>query len=422
MTVNEAPFPARGTYADGFEPVARVFSESLARGEEIGAGFTVYQRGACVVDLHGGLADVESNRPWADDTRIVVFSVSKGLVAMAFHLLAERGLLHWDAPVASYWPGFAQAKKAHITVRTLLNHRAGLPALDRPLELADCTDPARWHVVREAMEAQRPLWEPGEGQGYHAVTYGMYAKELFARITGESLNSYLRRELLEPLDSDVYLSTPASEDGRMASLYPPRNRDRVRAMLGAMVTAPQSNEARVAREFLSVKSVARAAFGTPRIGKRGLAVYNEIPVRRAEMPWGSGTASARGIARAYLPFANGGSWNGRTYVSERVLAPVYARQGWSERDRVLQKPLGWSEGFLKEEAGVFGPTPEAFGHPGLGGALGWCDPVYGLTIGYAMNKLGWHVRSPRALALCRALYACAPIRDDKTRFGRSVVR
>ena len=415
MTHHDAPYPARGRYADGFEPLARVFAEHFANHEEIGAGFTVYQNNRCVVDLYGGVADVFSGRPWESDTRIVIFSVTKGLVAMAFHLLAERGQLKWDAPVASYWPDFARAGKGHITVRTLMNHRAGLVTLDRPLTLDDCTQPDRWHIVRDAMEAQRPRWEPGEGQGYHAVTFGMYARELFMRLTGESLNTYLRRELFVPLGSDAYLSTPASEDARMATLYPPRNRDRVGAMLRSMVMAPHSTEARVARKVLAVHSLPRAAFSNPSVGRRGLAVYNEIPVRRAELPWGSGTASAHGIARAYLPFANGGAFGGRSYVSERVLAPVYARQGWSERDRVLQKPLGWSEGFLKEERGVFGPTYEAFGHAGLGGALGWCDPVLGLTVGYAMNKLDWRVRSPRALALCRALYDCAPVREGKAR-------
>lgn len=416
MTCHEAPFPARGRYADGFEPVARVFAEHLFRGEEVGAGFTVFQRGECVVDLHGGFADVETGRPWESDTRIVVFSVTKGFVAMALHLLAERGDLQWDTPVASYWPGFARAGKQRITVRALMNHRAGLAALDRPLDVDDCTQRGRWHFVREALEAQEPLWEPGEGQGYHAITFGMYARELFTRITGESMNAYLRRELFEPIASDVYLSTPAEEDARMATLYAPRVRDRVGAMVHAALTAPTSTEARVARRLLAPSSLPRAAFGNPRVGRGGLAVYNELPVRRAELPWGSGTASARGIARAYLPFSMAGSFEGRRYVSERVLAPVYARQGWSERDRVLQKPLGWSEGFLKEDKDVFGPTSEAFGHAGLGGALGWCDPVYGLAIGYAMNKLDWRVRSPRALALCRALYTCAPIRDG-SRWG-----
>ena len=409
--MHDAPHPARGTYADGFEPVARLFADQLARGDEIGAGFAVYRRGECVVDLYGGLADVETRRPWEGDTRIVVFSVTKGFAAMAMHLLAERGKLAWDAPVAEYWPGFGRGKKRHVTVRTLLNHRAGLAALDRPVTMADCVEEDRWHVVRDALEVQEPRWEPGEGQGYHAITWGMYARELFARIADESMGTFLRRELFEPLGSDVHLGTPASEDGLIATLYPPRNRDRIGWMIRAIVTAPGSTEARVGRAVLEPSSLPRAAFGNPRLGRRGLLVYNEPPARRAELPWGGATASARGIARAYLPFATSGEHDGRRYVRERVLAPVYARQGWSERDRVLQKALGWSQGFLKEDRGVFGPTPEAFGHAGLGGALGWCDPVHNLAIGYAMNKLDWRVRSPRAMALCDALYGCAPLVD-----------
>ncbi len=405
--MNEAPHPARGCYATGFEPVARVFAEQLAAGEEIGAGFTVFHRGQCVVDLHGGFADVDERRPWDADTRIVVFSVTKGFAAMAMHLLAERGAFHWDAPVATYWPGFARGKKERITVRTLLNHRGGLAALDRPLTLEDCTREDRWHRVREACEAQVPLWAPGEGQGYHAVTFGMYVRELFTRIAGESMGTFLRRELFDPLGSDAHLGTPESEDAKMATLYPLGRREHLGRILRSMVSEPTSTEARIARAALSPRSVIRATFGNPRVS--GLGVYNELPVRRAELPWASATASAHGVARAYLPFASAGVFAGRTYVSERRLAPVYARQGWSERDRVLQKALGWSEGFLKEEKGVFGPTPEAFGHAGLGGALGWCDPVHELAIGYAMNKLDWRVRSPRAVALCLALYACEPL-------------
>ena len=126
-----APAPARGSYEPGFAPLARRFAAQLATGEEIGAGLSVHHRGRPVVDLWGGLADRTSRRPWQRDTRVVVFSVTKGLAAMAMHLLADRGQLDWDAPVATYWPGFARAGKEDITVRTLLNHRGGLPFLTR---------------------------------------------------------------------------------------------------------------------------------------------------------------------------------------------------------------------------------------------------------------------------------------------------
>jgi CubicO group peptidase (beta-lactamase class C family) len=148
----------------------------------------------------------------------------------------------------------------------------------------------------------------------------------------------------------------------------------------------------------------------PRLGPAGISELGSERVRRAELAWVSATASAHGLARAYLPFASGGTAVGRSFLRASTLEPVFARQSWAERDRVLQKPLGWSQGFLKDETTLFSPNPESFGHAGMGGSLGWCDPKAELTIGYVMNRLDWHVRSPRAVALCRALYECAPVR------------
>ena len=408
--MQDAPFPARGRYADGFEPVARTFAAHLERGEEVGAGLTVFFRGACVVDVWGGLADVASQRPWDEDTRIVVFSVTKGLAAMAFLLLAERGAFDWDAPVSAYWPGFARGGKEAVSVRTLLNHRAGLCALDRPLTMADCVREDATDRLRDAIEAQRPKWEPGASQGYHAITFGMYARELFERVAGEPMGPFLQRELFEPLGSDVRLGTPPELDAKIATLVTPSVGERLSGMLGVALRRPGCTEARVLRAALARRSLVRGAFGNPKLDPRGLRAYNEPPIRRAQLAWASATASARGLARAYLPFAGGGRHESRTFVREDRVSPIYERQSWSERDRVLQKPLGWSQGFLKEDAGVFGPTREAFGHAGMGGALGWCDPVHGLALGYVMNRMDWRVRSPRALALCRALYECEPVR------------
>jgi CubicO group peptidase (beta-lactamase class C family) len=407
---NPAPAPALGSYEDGFEPLARRFASNLADGLEIGAGLAVYHRGRCVADLWGGLADARTRRLFEHDSRVVVFSVTKGFAAMALHLLADRGQLEWSAPVATYWPGFAEHGKEDITVATLLGHRGGLPYLDTPLTLDDCTDPARAERVLEALEAQRPAWEPGTDQGYHAITYGMYARELFERIAGEPLGPFLRRELFEPLGSDVHLGTPPSEDARMATLYPPSMGERVVRMVGSAIVDRDANEVRVARASMGRRGLPRLAFTNPATGKLGIVAYDSVPVRRAALAWASATASAQGVARAYLPFASGGAHEGRRYVTDETLHGAYARLGWSERDRVLQKPLGWSNGFLKEERHLFSPNPESFGHAGMGGALGWCDPVEELTFGYVMNKMDWRVRSPRALSLCRALYECDPIR------------
>jgi CubicO group peptidase (beta-lactamase class C family) len=401
---NAAPGAAQGSYADGYEAVARCFAAQLAAGEQIGAGFTVYRRGACVVDLWGGVTDVVSGRPWERDTRIVLFSVTKGLAAMALHMLADRGLLDWGARVADYWPNFARGGKGDITVSTLLNHRAGLAALDARLTLEDCTDPSRAGILLEALESQAPAWRPGEQQGYHATTFGMYARELFERVAGEPMGDFLRRELFEPLGSDVWLGTPAEEDARIATLYPPAASERVVNMLSTAWILPESAEAGVFKQFLTRGSPMRAAFLNPHVPGNDVTVYNRPPVRRSALAWASATGSAHGLARAYLPFASRGEHGGRRYVQAATLEPVYRRQGWAARDLVLQKPLGWSHGFLKEERHLFSPNPESFGHAGMGGALGWADPIDELTIGYAMNRMDWRVRSARCVALCRALY------------------
>lgn len=410
---NPAPWPARGSYADGYGNVARTFARQLELGAELGAGLAVYRRGQLVVDLHGGLADVRTRRPWTERTRVCVFSVTKGLTAMALQLLTDRGELDWDAPVASYWPGFARSGKERITVRTLLQHQGGLAALDTKLTLTDTIEPRGRALVQEAIEVQRPLWRPGEAQGYHALTFGMYARELFERVAGEGLGAFLTRELFEPLGSDARVGTGPEFDEDVATLYPKSVPGLLASTLVTTLASPRGPEAAVAREALSSAGLSRRAFLNPAIDLPGrLAAYNSVEVRRAELAWASATASAKGLARAYLPFASGGAHDGRRYLRAETLEPIYRRGGWSEHDLVLHKPLGWSRGFLKEERHVFSPVAESFGHPGMGGALGWCDPVNELTIGYVPNKMDARVRSPRALALCHALYDSPAIRDD----------
>jgi len=388
-----------GQYAPAFERVAQQFSRHFASAEEVGAGLCVYHRGEMVVDLWGGLADPVSRTPWSADTLSVVFSVTKGLTAIALNLAAERGAFEWDAPVAQYWPGFGQSGKQAITVRQLFNHQAGLAALSTPLTLAQYCDPAQRLAVRAALERQAPAIPAA--QAYHALSFGMYADHFFEIACGESVGTYLHREWLDPLGADVFMGTPAAQDHRVATLLPVKNGARLGQMLWAAVRGG-STEANVARSVLR-GGLAKQALTNP---AGDVAEYNAEPARRCCLPWASATASARGLARAYLPWSVGGHWQGREWISPATLEQVTGRQSWSERDLVLGKALGWSQGFLKEEAGVFSPNPESFGHSGIGGPLGWCDPGAQLAIGYTLNRSDWRVRSPRALALCAAIYAC----------------
>jgi CubicO group peptidase (beta-lactamase class C family) len=403
--------PARigGSWVPGFEPVVEQFIRQVQSGAEVGASLAIHHRGRCVVDIWGGWADRRRTRPWVADSRVLLFSVTKAFTAMAFHLLAEDGLLDWDAPVARWWPEFAAAGKQDITVRTLLNHRAGLAGLTPKFTLAQCLDPTFASPIARALADEAPAWTPGEGQGYHAITYGMYAGELFRRLADEPLSAFLERRVFAPLGSDVRLGAEPELDARCAELLPFPNGRRVLRMAVARVLQPRSTEARVLDALRRPGSLVKRAFENPSVGLAGPGAYDTPAVRQACLPWASATGSARGVARAMTPWSLDGSWGGYRLVQPTVVEGLRARQGWSEQDAVLCKPLGWSQGFMKEERHLFSPNPGSFGHSGMGGALGWADPDQQVAIGYAMNRMDWRVRSPRCLALCHALYECRPL-------------
>jgi len=393
----------QGQYAPRFEPLAARFVRSFERGEEVGASLCVYHRGEQVVDLWGGVADTASHTPWTADSLIVVFSATKGLAAMALNLAAQRGAFSWDESVAHYWPAFGQAGKSHITVRQLFNHRAGLAAITTPLTLKQLCDPAQASTIRTALETQAPAWAADTQQGYHGISYGLYANAFFDIVCQEQLQTFLHREYLDPLGADVFMGTPAEQDHRVATLYPSATVSHLGKMAWAALRGG-STESNVGRSFIGGGHARHAFMNPPTPG--GIGIYNQLPLRRHSLAWASATSTARGLARAYVPWSMGGEWQGRTYVKPETIAPLLQRQGWSECDLVLGKPMGWAQGFLKEDDGVFSPNRASFGHPGMGGALGWCDPTAQLAFAYTMNRCDWRIRSPRALALCEALYRC----------------
>lgn len=395
----------QGSVAPGFEGVRKTLQQHFDEGRQIGAALSVWKGERCIVDLWGGYADRQRKTPWTPDTRVVLFSVTKGFVAMAFHLLADRGVLDWDAPVAQYWPEFAQNGKETMSVRTLMEHRGGLSALSKTFRVEDCYDPQRSKEVLRAIEQQKPRWEPDTAQGYHTITYGLYAGELFERIAGESVGVFLQREVFAPTESDVMLGTPASEDHKFATLYPPSTVARIAMMVRDRFQFPDAPDARILDTFMLPRSIGRQSLTNPRFSFNRLGPYNTPEVYRHELAWASATGSARGVARAYIPFVQGGRIGDKQLFSEDVARLPQQRSGWSERDLTLKKPIGWTMGFVKENPGVFGPNIEAFGHPGMGGTIGWADPAAGITIGYTHNRMGWRVRPRRTWELMEAIYA-----------------
>ena len=172
-------------------------------------------------------------------------------------------------------------------------------------------------------------------------------------------------------------------------------------------------ERRLLKALLDKRSLTSRAFAHPRaLGAGGLHRFHDPDVRRLELPWAGGISSARGLAKVYAALASGGQLGDRVLCRPESILPVQPRQSWQDRDDVLLKALGWSQGFLKEEGGVFSPHPEAFGHPGAGGSLGFCDPTRQLAWAYVMNRMDFRLRSPRAIAVSQALYRCAPVSAD----------
>ncbi|WP_329172068.1 beta-lactamase family protein [Streptomyces decoyicus] len=387
------PATVDGRCAPGFAGVREAFERNFSEHGDIGAAVTVTVDGEAVVDLWGGHADAAGTRAWQRDTLVNVYSTSKGMTALCAHLLVDRGELDLDAPVARYWPEFAQAGKQDIPVRWLLSHRAGLIAPREPLPAGHAYD---WDRVCATLAATPPWWEPGTAQGYHAVTFGYLVGEVVRRITGQSLGTFLRHEIAGPLDAAVYIGTPAEEHARCAD------------MVG------QLNEARIAEQFPGAPAPPFRSLSDHPLAVVMLALtsiptgdVNSAAYRSAEIPAGNAHASAHGLATVYGALAGG------KLVGPGTLEAMRRSQSLpGERDLTIDAlaPVGhehrWGLGYMLNHQGQAGPNPGAFGHGGAGGSYAFADPENRLSYAYTMNKYGGGTTGddPRNRGLITAVY------------------
>lgn len=366
----------------GFSAVADAFAANFAERGDVGAAVCVYHRGRAVVDLWGGWADREAGRPWSRNTLQLVFSTTKGMTATCVHLLAQRGDLDLDAPVAAYWPEFAAAGKADIPIRWVLSHRAGLAAVTGDVTLDDVLG---WDGVVNAIAAQAPVWEPGTVHGYHARSFGWILGEVVRRVSGRSLGRFFAEEVAAPLDLDFFIGLPASELPRVSHLYPP-------------VIDPATQE--VMDAFMGPDTL----LGQVLSGPSGLFGYDDMwnrpEVLAAEMPSSNGVGTARAVARMYAALV--GEVDGvRLLDADAVAAAIEVRS--SGPDHVLGVPMSFGSGFMSPSPS--GP-PGSFGHDGAGGSLGLADPGGGWSLGYVMNQMHLGVAGdPRSAALVDAVVA-----------------
>jgi len=381
-----------GTVSPGYEDVREAFVENFTRRGELGAACCVYRHGEKVVDLWGGLRDRQSGTPFRADTMAIVHSSTKGLAAMVIALAHSRQWLDYDERVAAYWPEFAGAGKAPITVRQLLAHQAGLFAFDERVDREVVADLDRLAGV---MARQRPAWAAGERQAYHAITLGFYEGELIRRVDPQrrTLGRVFAEDIAAPLELDAHIRVPeAIPSERIAPLESPSTWQRITSMPLALTF-----------DAMNPRSVLHRSL----VSNPGTQFYldpQRVVVRELEVPSGGGVASARALAKAYGVFASGGHALGlRTATLDALQAPaVPSRHGFY--DECLHGPVKFSLGFMKPSKAIAFGTDAAFGAPGAGGSFGFADPHTGIGYGYVTSKGGMHLEGdPRDLALRAAL-------------------
>ena len=367
-----------GFTQDRYAAVRDAFEANFASGADIGASFCATLEGETVVDLWGGYADAAKTRPWTRDTIVNVYSTTKTMTALTALLIADRGVLDFDAPVAKYWPEFAANGKAGVKVSHLMAHSAGLSGWTEKLTTADLYD---WDKVTRCWPPRRPCWEPGTKSGYHAITQGYLVGEVVRRITGKSLGTVFREEIAEPLGADFWIGLPASEDARVADLIPPPP--------GGAIGDTEMDE------------LGKISFNNPGVD---VSETRTRAWRGAEIPAAGGTGNARSIAEIHAILANGGVAKGKRFMSEAGCRKALELQIEGD-DLMFKAPARFGMGFGLPGAMVPLPNPNTLFWGGYGGSLIIIDMDARTTFGYAMNKMGaGTVGDLRAFSIIMAMW------------------
>ncbi len=390
---------AQGTVDPGFEAVVDAFEANFAERNEIGAACAVYVDGRKVVDVWGGLADAEAGEPWTDHTLVLVFSSTKGAAAVCANLLAQRGQLDMDAPVATYWPEFAAEGKGDITVRQLLSHQAGLPVIDDVLTFEDVL---AWDPVVEALARQKPVWEPGTAHGYHATTFGWLVGELIRRVDGRSIGRFFADEVAAPLGLHFTIGTPPDTHDRVARLHGQGHGSGSEDSGGASTEGLDPAIRALAEEFMGPDTLTGRAMSTPNGVLAEGRGYNRPELWEAEIPASNGITDARSLARMYASLVS--EVDGVRTLSDEQVAAAATRQ-IRGRDQILHIKSRFGLGFMLSS--VFAPYggEASFGHAGMGGSVGFADPEHRIGFGYVMNRLDMNFNGDdRTRGLIKATY------------------
>jgi len=407
MSIQSQTTYSEGFAAPGFEPLREAFDRNFAQRGEVGASCSVYVDGELKADLWGGLADVITGQRWRADTVGLAYSVTKGATAILCCLLADRGELDLDVPVARYWPTFASHGKAGVSVRMILAHQAGLPVLDGRFTRGEIL---AYGVAARALAEQKPLWAPGTAFGYHALTYGWLLDEVVRRATGRTIQDLFSSEVAGPLGLDFFIGLPDGVEHRVAALVDDPLSGRPAASpdssLAERIPDPELRRAigvdrRVPGDLSSLLTRAMTVNGVLRTPDAD--EWNTPSIRRASLPAANGITNARSVARLYASCV--AEVDGLRLLGEDMVTAATAERS-AGRDRVTGLDARFGSGFMLPSAGVPMLSGSSFGHEGVGGALGFADRDARVGFGYVQNLLKTEMTGgpdPRVAGLLAAL-------------------
>ena len=398
------PISINGFYDPRFEGVMKEFAQNFADREEVGASVAVTLGGDTVIDLWGGIADVNSRKPWINSTMPIIWSSTKGATSICLHTLAYRGLLDLDAPVSEYWPEYGVEDKAATTVKMFLNHTAGIPAIKESVPANAYYD---WPLIIKILEDADLWWQPGTAQGYHGLTKGFLCGEILRRVTGQTIGEFLQKEFSEPLGLDFFMGLPDDRMSYVATMIFPEQAEPTADFFLNIDTCPEGIQAKLFNN-----------------DGGHMEEFQSSVALKSEIPAAGGLATAKGLAGIYAPFACGGELNHHLFVDENQVQRMSSVSSACGLDKALLVPMRFSEGFTKTMDNRLGKpgnqdsilmSEDAFGCPGFGGSIGLADPGAKMSFGYCMNKMGQGTAlNSRGQSLLNATYQSLGYRLNKS--------
>lgn len=382
---------------DHLEAVTRWFEDNFRSRGELGASVSIWQSGVEILSLAHGHADRSQSRPWTTETLAPVWSATKGAAAVCALMAMEEASLPIDALVSEIWPEFASGGKENLSFAHLFSHTAGLCALDERVSILN------YEAVIKALEHQQPLWEPGVKQGYHARTFGFLMDEIVRRVIGaDSLGEYFREAIGCPLGPDFWIGLPSAQHSRVATIYP-----------GKISIA--DGDRPFLKAFSTSGSLTQRTFSSP-LGLNAVQDFNQPETWQRGFASMGGVGSASGLGKFYAMLAQDGVWGGRQIVPSAVVRRL-SRTLSEQEDLVLCAPIAFGAGVMKDPLQTgpelppgklrrhYGPSLQAFGHPGAGGCLAFADPENQISFAYTMNQMETGaLPGPKSIGLIDRLY------------------